>query len=95
MNPAPNQQQVQVKASDEILRGVYANQVQAQFTKEEFVVDCMNTFPPVATLNARLILSPAHAKRMAVMLANLVKQYETQHGAIAATEQPNEIGFRA
>ena len=85
---------MQVKADDKILRGTYANAIQAQFTKEEFVLDCMNMFPPVATLNARLIMSPGHVKRVANMLAGLIKQYETQHGAITEAAAPDSIGFK-
>lgn len=92
----PNQnQQVQIKADDKTLQGVYSNAVQVQFTKEEFVLDCMNTFPPVATLNARVILAPGHVKRLANVLADLIKNYEAQHGVIAAAEAPETIGFKA
>jgi len=92
----PNQnQQVQIKADDKTLQGVYANAVQVQFTKEEFVLDCMNTFPPVATLNARVIMSPGHVKRLANVLADLMKKYESQHGAIEEAAAPDEIGFKA
>ena len=92
----PNQnQQMQVKADDKTIQGVYANAVQAQFTKEEFVLDCMNMFPPVATLNARIIMSPGHVKRVANMLMGLVAKYEAQHGAVTEAEAPQEIGFKA
>lgn len=86
---------MQVKADDKTLQGVYSNAVQVQFTKEEFVLDCLNTFPPTATLNARVIMSPGHVKRLASVLAGMVKNYETQHGAIAEAEAPQEIGFKA
>ena len=94
-NQQPQQQQMQVKYDDKTLQGVYATQAQMQFTKEEFVLDFMNVFPPMATLNARIILSPAHTKRLAGVLADLVKRYEEQHGAVTASADPGEIGFRA
>ena len=88
------QQQLQVKADDKTLAGAYANTAQVQFTKEEFVIDFMNMFPPIATLNARVILSPGHAKRLAHVLKDLVEKYEAQHGAVEASADPGEIGFR-
>lgn len=94
-NQNPQQGNLQIKADDKTLQGVYTNAVQAQFTKEEFVLDCMNTFPPVATLNARVIMSPGHVKRLANMLVDLVKKYEGQHGVITEADAPAEIGFRA
>lgn len=89
------QNQLQLKADDATLKGVYANGVQVQFTKEEFILDCVNTFPPVATLNARLIMSPGHVKRLANVLAEVVKKYENQFGGITEADAPQEIGFKA
>jgi hypothetical protein len=94
MNNQPNnQQQVQLKTDDQTLKGVYANLVQVNRTKEEFILDFINMFPPMATLNSRVILSPAHAKRLAGLLANLMKQHEEQHGPVEAAEAPQEVGF--
>lgn len=93
--PQTQQQQLQLKADDKTLQGVYASQAQMQFTKEEFVLDFLNVFPPVATLNARVIMSPAHAKRLANVLVELVSRYEAQHGAVEASADPGEIGFKA
>ncbi|MEY4744369.1 MAG: hypothetical protein RL272_314 [Candidatus Parcubacteria bacterium] len=87
--------QLKLKADDATLKGLYASAVQVQFTKEEFILDCLNMFPPVATLNARLIMSPGHVKRLAGVLADVVKKYENQFGAITEAEAPQEIGFKA
>ncbi|MFC1639103.1 DUF3467 domain-containing protein [Patescibacteria group bacterium] len=84
----PNQQQMQLKADDATLKGAYS-------TKEEFILDFMNMFPPVATLNARVIMSPGHMKRMVNALAQNVKQYEEAHGTIETAAAPeNEMGFK-
>jgi hypothetical protein len=89
----PNQNQMQVKADDKALQGVYSNSAQVQFQKEEFVLDFLNQFPPMATLNARVILSPGHMKRLTAVLTETVKRYEAQYGVIAAAEAVAEIGF--
>lgn len=90
-----DQQQIQIKASDEALRGIYANMANILHTKEEFVLDFLNIFPPTGTLNARVILSPAHFKRMVAAMTENLKKYEDQFGTVEASEAPKEaIGFQ-
>jgi hypothetical protein len=94
VNPNQPGNQMQVKFTDEAIRGVYANLAQLAFSKEEFVIDFMNTFPPMATLNARVIMSPGHLKRLAGLLAQTVANYEKEHGAIEVAKQADGgIGF--
>ena len=88
----PNQQ-IQVKAEDRVLQGVYANIAQIIHTKEEFVLDFMNVFPPTGTLNARVVISPGHFKRMISAMQENLKRYESQFGKIAEAEEPVQIGF--
>ncbi|MDE2311897.1 MAG: DUF3467 domain-containing protein [Patescibacteria group bacterium] len=95
MDQSTNQQQIQVKVSDEVLKGAYANMVQIGHNPEEFVLDFMNLLPPTGIAVARVILSPAHAKRVAAALQENIKRYEEQFGAITATAAPDhKIGFR-
>lgn len=90
------QNQIQIKATDEKLRGEYSNMMQIMRTKEEFVLDFLNIFPPTGTLNARIILSPGHLKRMQKAIEENLKKYEEQFGKIAESETPkNSIGFQA
>mgnify|MGYP003394690305 CR=1 FL=1 len=87
--------QLQVKISDEVLKGVYANMVQVGHTPEEFILDFMNLFPPTGIVSARVIISPSHAKRIAAALTDNIKKYEAQFGVIKASEGPeHKIGFR-
>lgn len=89
------QKQLQIKADDATLKGVYSNAAQIQHSKEEFILDFMNMFPPAATLNARVILSPGHMKRLAAVMAENVKRYEEAYGTIkAADAPPSEMGFQ-
>ncbi|HLD85896.1 MAG TPA: DUF3467 domain-containing protein [Patescibacteria group bacterium] len=92
----PNpQQQIQVKISDEVLMGVYANMAQIAHSKEEFVIDFLNLMPPSGIVSARVYLSPAHTKRLAAALADNVKKYEDQFGKIEEGSQlAPEIGFK-
>jgi hypothetical protein len=87
--------QLQVKVTDEILKGVYANMVQVGHSQEEFILDFMNLFPPTGIVTSRVIISPSHAKRIAAALLDNIKSYEQQFGSIKSAEGPaQKIGFR-
>lgn len=95
---APQQPQINIKASDEALQGKYANLMQVAHLDEEFILDFMNvyTFQGMGTLNARIIVSPGHLKRMVAALADNLKRYEATHGNIEAAAEPStEVGFHA
>lgn len=88
-------QQIQVKITDDILRGVYANLAQIAHTKEEFVIDFLNLMPPQGIVSARVYLSPAHTKRLANALLDNIKKYEEQFGRVdEGASTPPEIGFK-
>lgn len=88
-------QQLPIKASDEQLQGSYANMMQVIHTKDEFVLDFVNFIPPQGILTARVITSPAHAKRIAQALTENVKRYEDQFGKIEESSNPQgNFGFR-
>ena len=95
MNDQQPQQQIQIKADEATLKGAYANMANILHTKEEFVIDFLNIFPPTGTLNARLILSPGHFKRMVATMAENLRKYEDQFGSVETAEGPKEpIGFQ-
>lgn len=92
----PNNNQLQIKVDDKTLQGLYANAMQVQHSKEEFVLDFMNVFPPAGTLQARILVSPAHMKRIVAVLKENIERYESANGKIEAGESPTgEIGFKA
>jgi hypothetical protein len=94
-NQAQQGQQLQVKVTDEVLKGVYSNMVQVGHTAEEFILDFMDLFPPTGIVAARVIVSPGHAKRIAAALADNIKKYEEQFGSIKPSEGPShQVGFR-
>lgn len=88
-------QQLQIKASDEALKGQYANAMQVSHTKEEFVLDFFLFHPPAGQLGSRVIVHPSHVKRIAAALAENLKRYEEQFGKIADAPGPekSDIGF--
>ena len=87
-------QQVQIKAKDEDLKGVYSNLMQVTHTKEEFVLDFLFAIPPQGNLASRVIMSPGHAKRMIKALQENVERYEDKFGKIEEAESPESpFGF--
>jgi hypothetical protein len=88
-------QQVQIKASDEKLAGQYANMMQVSHTREEFVLDFVNVLPPSGQLVSRILVSPAHAKRILAALEENVKKYEAQFKKIEGTDSDKPLfGFK-
>ena len=94
----PPNQQIQIKASDDALQGNYSNLMQVTHLSEEFILDFMNIYPfqNLGVLNARVIVSPGHLKRMVAALDENLKRYEETHGTIETAQAPSsEVGFHA
>lgn len=90
------EQNIQIKISDDVLLGFYSNAMQVVHTKEEFTFDFMNLIPPQGIVGARVHVSPAHMKRIAAALSENIKRYESQFGTISEGESQakQEVGFR-
>lgn len=92
--PTSAELQVQIKATDDKLKGEYANLMRVHHTKEEFVMDFVNLFEQQGMLNARIIVSPGHMKRMIAALAENIARYEARYGGVEPSEAPSQrIGF--
>jgi len=79
---------MQIKMPEDKLGGVYANQMLISHTREEFVMDFVNLFPPEGVVNARVIVSPGHLKRMIRALTDNLQRYESKHGQIIEAVAP-------
>ena len=89
----PNQ--IQVKASEEILKGTYSNVAQVSHTNEEFILDFLNILPPSGVLASRIIVSPSHFKRIVNAMQDNLKKYESEFGTISLAVVPDQkIGFK-
>ena len=98
-NSANNEagRQMQIKISDDVLKGNYANAMQVAHTKEEFLLDFMNLSPHqgVGVVSSRIIMSPGHVKRVIAALQDNLKKYENQFGKIEEASAPSgDIGFK-
>ena len=93
-NQQQPQQQLQIKVKDEDLKGAYSNLMQVVHTKEEFVLDFFLNAPPQGIMASRVIMSPGHAKRVAMALAENIKKYEERFGKIQEAESlEGKLGF--
>ena len=79
----PTTQELQIQVPPEVQRGIYANQMFATHTQEEFILDFILASQPAAVVNARVIISPTHAKRIVAALQENIDNYESHFGEIA------------
>ena len=88
---------MQIKISDEILKGVYANAMQVAHSREEFILDFLNLSPHMGAgiVSSRVIMSPGHLKRVIAALTDNLAKYESRFGKVEEAEAPeSEVGFR-
>ena len=81
-------QGMNVKITDEELRGRYANLVRITHTREEFILDFINMVPPQGAVTARVISSPGHIKRLIRALSANLEIYEKNFGTVAEAQEP-------
>ncbi len=79
---------IKVKIDDNVMKGSYANNMIVAHSKEEFICDFLNIFPPNGIVTARIIVSPAHMKRMLSALSDNLAQYEKKFGVIDPSKEP-------
>ena len=90
MQTPGDKKQIEVSAPDDTIRGVYANHMIALHSKEEFLIDFFNLFPPKGILSARIITSPGHLKRMIKHLSKSLENYEKNFGPVTESDAPGE-----
>ena len=78
------QNDIQLELTDEIAQGIYSNLAVISHSTSEFVVDFVRLMPgvPKAKVQSRIILTPEHAKRLMLALADNIKKFESQNGEI-------------
>jgi hypothetical protein len=83
---------IQLQMDDEIAQGIYANLVLINHTENEFLLDFAFLQPgnPRAKVNARIISSPRHTKRLLQALQNNVERFEERFGPIELGPAENE-----
>jgi hypothetical protein len=87
------QQQIQISLDEKTAGGVYSNAAFIAHNENEFTVDFMFIHPPVGRVNARVIISPAHAKRLLKALKENMDIYEKNFGSIKEAPEPPKYGI--
>ena len=84
---------IRISLPNEVKGGVYAKNMVVAHTREEFVLDFLMVIPPEGTVNARVIVSPGHVKRIFEALRDNISKYEKNFGTIKMAEDPKVLGF--
>jgi hypothetical protein len=58
-------------------------------TREEFVIDFINSFPPEGIVTSRIITSPGHLKRIIRALMENLGKYENTYGEVKEAPDPS------
>jgi hypothetical protein len=79
-----------IELGEEVAQGIYSNLAVIAHSSSEFVIDFVRLVPgvPKAKVKSRIILTPEHAKRLLIALAENVKKYESQNGEIRLQAPP-------
>jgi hypothetical protein len=80
--------ELNVKISDDDLKGRYSNLLRITHTREEFILDFINLVPPQGIVTARIVTSPGHFKRIIRALAANLDRYEQAFGPIQEAPEP-------
>ena len=92
--------QIQVQLDEKIGQGIYANLAIISNSGSEFILDFTRMLPgmPKAHVQARIILTPQHAKGLLQALEGNIKKFEERFGEIQTPTGKNEsknFGFQS
>lgn len=88
-NPPRNPSSIQIVTSDEMSRGRYSNSMLVSHSAEEFIMEWLLNSPSGTHLVSRIIVSPAHAKRIVAALTENLARYEERFGPVRVAEDPD------
>ena len=80
--------QINIELKEEVAQGTYSNLAIITHSSTEFVLDFVRIMPGIAKaeVKSRIILTPEHAKRLQLALADNIKKFESMHGEIKNIE---------
>ena len=83
-------QNLNLSISDEVAQGTYSNLAIITHSPTEFILDFAQALPGKegATVRQRILLAPAHAKRLLMALNGNIKKYEETFGTIEDPHVP-------
>ncbi len=82
--------QLQIEITDDVVDGIYSNLAVITHSPTEFIIDFINMMPGArkARVKSRVVMTPAHAKRLYKALAENISRYEAKFGTIKDVDQP-------
>ena len=88
-NPTENPGKMEIELPEQEANGTYSNLVMITHSPSEFILDFIAVMPgvPKAKVAKRMILTPDHAKRLAMALTDNIKKYEDENGTINIREK--------
>jgi len=86
----PPRKSIPIKIRDDIVGGAYANNMFVTHTREDFVMDFLYLASQQGSVNARVITTPGHMKRIIRALVDNVAKYEAKFGPIPDSPIPDE-----
>ena len=94
--PSGPGKQIQVQLDEKIGQGIYANLALLSHSASEFIIDFTRMLPgmPKAVVQARIVLTPQHAKGLLKALEENIKKFEDRFGEIkSASGKPESKNF--
>jgi hypothetical protein len=96
--PTPTGDQMKIRWDSSNIRSSYANVINAQGTREEIVLffGMNQTWDAgqkelTVQLSDRIVLNPFAAKRLSILLGNVVRDYESRYGVMEVeTRRPTD-----
>lgn len=79
--------EIKIKVPEDVMKGIYANNVLISHTQGEFVMDFMTIFHATGIVGSRVIMSPSHVKLFIKALQNNIASYEQKFGGIKEAEE--------
>jgi len=94
-------QRINIELGEKEAEGIYANLAMIVHSPNEIIIDFARVMPgsPKSRVQARIIMTPAHAKMLRQALDDNIKKYEAQFGDIkvhgAQQDSGKPIGFQS
>ncbi len=76
--------QINIELDEDVAQGIYSNLAIISHSTSEFIIDFVRIMPgiPKAKVKSRIVLTPEHAKRLAMALNENIAKYEAANGKI-------------
>ncbi len=97
----PKPQQINIQLDEKVAEGIYSNLALISHSPAEFFIDFARMVPgaPKASVQSRIIMTPAHTKFLLNALKENIERYEKQFGEVKLHGQPQAgqsgFGFRS